>query len=305
MKHFLKKSVPIVIVLLISGLVFLGYSYVARNLKSFISGFTEENFGSQISISRISLRLPLCLELKNVKLGNSVDISSVRIYPSPASFLAGNRFIVSKVKIIDPVVRIKNGGSILKQKERRIFSKNLAATFFFSTIDIQNGTLVYERGKEDMLEFVRIKGTLESPGIYFSKGSNIRFVAKGFLKNKDSDFLSPLRISGHVEPDNVAKARLQASDIKLDTLGSIYTRYLSRRIKDGRVNLESDIQISKNNLIAECSLEGEDIVVKETTEQEINAPFVANFILLINFKGNLVKIKRLHGNFLKLILDLS
>lgn len=312
MRYFLKKAISIIIIILVSVSVFFGYTYATKNLRSFVSRFSEENFGVQLSIGHVGLRLPLCLELKDVKIDDSIDIGSVRIYPSPASFLVKRGLIISKVKIIDPSVKIKKGdrkefiiADFLKKKERQASSKIPAPDFYFSKIQIRDGTLIYEAGKENMLEFVKLKVRIESSGVYLSRDSNLHFAAKGFLKNKDSGFLSPLSVNGYIQPGNITKARLRASDIKVDTLPSIYAKYLRGVIKEGRINLTSDIQISRNNLIAECYLEGENLILTKDLEQRIDAPFIASFILLINFKSSLVKIKRLRGNFLKLIFKRS
>ena len=310
MRHFLKKAIPIITILLISGFVFFGYNYTIDNLKAHLSCLLEANFDVKPSIGFVGLRLPLSLELKDVRIGDSVSVGSVRIYPNPASFLLKNKLIVSTVKIIDPVVKIKIGEdrkiispNFLKKREKKVSSETAAPNFYTSKMHIENGTLIYNEGKEGMLEFVKIKANIEGPGIYFSKGNSFRFAIKGFLKDKDADFLTPLKTDGILEVSDVIKLKLQATDISVDTLGPIYSKYLSSVVEKGKLDFKSDVQISEANLIAKCFLEGEDIVFKKDPDKKIDTPFVATFYLLINFENRIVKIKNLQGNFLKLIFD--
>ena len=86
--------------------------------------------------------------------------------------------------------------------------------------------MIYEKEKENILEFIGLKGVLERPGFYFSKNNDIRFAATGFLKNRDSDFLSPLKINGYMESDEVMKVKVGTADIKqeLKTLEGLRNR---------------------------------------------------------------------------------
>ncbi len=261
----MRKIAPVVVILLISGLGFLGYIHATENLKLFISGLLEENFDAGVSIGYIGLGFPICLELKDVKINDSVDISRMRIYPNPASFLLKNSFD------------------------------------FYCTKILIHG----DKGEGSRLEFAKVKGSLRGPGVYFSKDDIFQFAARGFIKNRGTDFLSPLKIKGHLDPRDIIKARLYASDIKLDTLGSIYDKYLRRGMQGCRVDLESDLEVSRNSLAARCSLKGKDIVLKKDSGQDIDMPVAASFILLINFKNNLVKIKDLQSNFLELVINQS
>jgi len=270
MGNFFRKTAPIIAILLISGLVFFGYIHATKNLKSFLLRFSEENFNTELSIGYIGFGFPVCLVLKDVRVNDSVNIHSVRFYPNPASFLLKNSF-----------------------------------NFYCTKIDIQSNILMHDEREKNQLEFVKVKGTLKGSGIYLSKDSVFRFTAKGFLKNRNTDFLSPIKINGLVDPRDAIKARLKANDIKLETFSAIYAKYLSRGLKDGRIDFESDIQISKNNLTAKCFLKGENIKLKKGIEQKTDMPFVASFILFVNFKDNLVKIKNLQGNFVKLIFGRS
>ena len=308
MRDIFKKITSVFIIALVCFSLFFGYHYAAKNLTSFISAFLNENFDTKISIKKAGVGFPLCLELKDVKIGEAINIKSVQVYPDPRSFLLKNRAIVSTVKIVNPVVEIKKERAassyipdFLNRREKKDSSVISEPGFYFSKIQIENGSLIYKAG-EDIIEFVDIKGNIENPGIFFSRENPCQFTATGFLKNKDSAFLSPLRIDGFVEASSAIKARIELSGIRLDGLGPLYGKYLSQLIEEASFDFKSDIQFSKKNLLARCFLEGKDIVLKKGEGQRLDRAIEASFILLVNFRNNLVKVKNLQGNFLKVIL---
>ena len=284
----MRKVVYIILLLLAVASLSVGYHYATEHLESFVSRFLEENFEENISVASVGIGLPFCLELRDVKVNDSVDIRNIRLYPNPKSFLTKKDFMVSKVKVIDPVVRIKKKGrrgfqvpDFLKKGEGLNSLKGSNSSIHFSKIYIKNGTLIYEHKEGQDFQLVKIKGRINSPSLCCPGKRIFEFDASGFFKNKDSDSLAPLSLTGIAGSDDVINARLQVSDIKL----------ASRLIKDLNVDLKSDIEISKNTLTARCFVEGE------------NMPATGSFLLLVNFKNNLIKIKNLQGNFLKHILN--
>ncbi|MBU4422120.1 hypothetical protein KKB41_04190 [Patescibacteria group bacterium] len=302
-----RKIIPILLIGLIAWAGFFGYNYATGRLERFISKFSQENFDANISVGSVGIGLPFCLELKDVRIDDSISVKKVCIYPNPTSFLLKGKLIVSSVKIIDPFVRIKQKSAkspmipdFLKKKEKS--SGSHALGFYFSDIRVKNGALIYDRESKGILEFVKINGKIKGSAGCFSKDNVFEFAGIGFLKNKDSDFLSPLKIDGFFGSDGIVKTKLQAFDLKLETFGSISGRYLSRLVKEGRVDLKSDVEISKKRMVARCLIEGDSIVLKKKPEEKIDTPIVASFILLVNFKSKLVKIKNLEGNFLRVIL---
>ncbi len=307
MRAIFKKIAAVFITTLACFSLFFGYRYVTKNLTSFISTFLNKNLDTKILIKKAGIGFPLCLELKGVEIGEAINIKSVQVYPDPRGFLLKNRAIVSTVKIVNPVLEIKKERKprscipdFLNRREKKYASGISEPKFYFSKIRIQNGSLIYETG-EDIIEFVDIKGNIENPGIFFSREGPCQFAATGFLKNKDSGFLSPLRMDGFVEAGSAIKARVELSGIGLDRLGPLHGKYLSQLIEEASFDFKSDIQISKKNLLARCFLEGEDIVLKKGEGQRLDTAIEASFILLVNFRNNLVKVKNLQGNLLKVI----
>jgi len=308
MRDISKKIAAVFIIALVCFLLFFGYNYATKNLTLFIGTFLNENLDVKISIKKARVGFPLCLELKDVEIGEAINIKSVQVYPDPTGFLLKNRAIVSTVKIVNPIVKIKKEKApssyipdFLNRREKKDSLVISEPGFYFSKIRIQNGSLIYEVG-EDIIELVDIKGSIENPGIFFSREGPCQFAATGFLKNKDAGFLSPLRMNGFVEANSAVKARIELSSIRPDGLGPLYAKYLSQLIEEASFDFKSDIQISRKNLLAKCFLEGKDIVLKKGEGQELDTVIEASFILLVNFRNNLVKVKNLQGNFLKVIL---
>lgn len=303
-----KKIIVVIFILSICAGIFFGYSYVTKNMHVFASRFLEENLSAKISVGGVAITFPLCIELKDIDIEDSLHIRSAKLYPNLASFFSEKKVVVSTLKIIDPVIRITGDKKarfiipdFLKDRKSHAGSNDSKLNFYFSKIRIKNGTVLY--GKEgNILEVVDIKGVIENPIIFSSGKDMCRFAATGSLKNRDSDFLSPLSINGCVEHDATIKAKVHISDVRFPTFGRLYEKYMYRFIKDGKVDLESDIRISKKSLMAKCFLQGKDVVLRNAEEKKLDIPVVASFIVFANFKSSLLKIKNLEGNFLKAIL---
>lgn len=302
MRQYFGKVALIITVLLLAAVIFFGYTYAMKNLESFLLKTSRENFAAELSIGKISIRFPLCLELRDIRINDSADIKSMQIYPSPASFLLKKAFIISMIKFTDPVIKIDKGRgrgagiSNLNDAIEKITAPEISAMdVYIRRLYIHNGTLIFTAGKNNTFEFIRIKGIIESPGFYFSKNKDYLFRLAGFLKNRESDFLSPSMITGRIREDRVIDAEFRTSDVKINTLGDIYTKYLERFAGEGRLNFDSHMQISKSDMKMKCSFVGGDV----------HAPLRASFFLLFNFKNNIVKIENIEGNLFNLILDQS
>lgn len=312
LRHIFKKSAFIIVILCTSALIFLAYRFWTSNIKARLLQLSKEALNTEVFIGQAYLRFPACLELKDIKVSNSIDIPSVRIYPSHTSFFIKNKLVISRISVINPVIRIKKEDAakwsvadfskIKAQDQVRDF---LLPGLSLSRIYLHDGTVMYDKGGDNELEFIGIKGDIESPGFYFSKDNAVNFAMSGFLKNKETDFLSPVKISGRAAADSTIKVRLEIDDIKIATLGATYDKFLSRVIREGRFDLDSDIQISKTSLTAKCLLEGEDIIFKKGLDKEMESSLLASFVLFLSFKNKLLKFKNIQGNLFKLILNRS
>ena len=309
MRDIFRKIILALIALSIIVLLFFGYTHATKNLSAFVTRFLGERLGAKISVGHVRIGFPLCVELKDVKIDDCVDIEKAQVYPNLAALFFNNKTLVLAVKIVNPVVKLG------KEKKKKFLvadflnknkgaSKKFGTNFCVSSIDIKNGTLIYD-GEKDALEIVNIQGSIRNPGIFFADNNICQFIVAGFLKNRDSDFLSPLKIEGLVGTDSAVKARLQASDVKPESFGLVYAKYLSQVIEGGRVDLKSDIQMSGGKLVAKCFLKGEYVLLGREQGQEPKESLELSFVLLANFKNKLVKIKNLQSNFFELIFSKS
>jgi hypothetical protein len=312
LRNISKKGIFIIIIFCVSAVIFLGYRFLAGSIKARFLESSKDFLNAEISIGQASIKFPVSLELKDIKISDSIDIQSVRIYPNPASLFAKNKLMISRINVINPVIRI--GKETLAQAMAAGFSKanpsgsvrDLSLSgVLLSRIRVHNGTIIYDEEGRNELEFIDIKGGIESPGFYFSKDNSVDFSMTGFLKNRGTDFLSPAKISGKIGINNTARARLEIDDVKISSLGDVYEKYLSRVVKEGRLDIDSDISISRASLIAKCLLEGEGIILKKGPDKELKSPLLASFVVFFSFNSKLLKFKNIKGNLFKFILNRS
>ncbi len=311
MKHIFKKTIYLAGILLIIGLILLGYNYTARNLKSYAVSALEKSFGAKLSIAHMRISFPFCLQLKGVKINDTISIAKVYIYPSPASAFFKKTFIFSSIKALEPVIKIKKGRYESFGGFRQLghtteqFPKDSKTVFYVSRIDVENAAVIYEEEDGTRIELVKINAHLKSPYTYLIAGRLLNFSASGFIKNKDLQAsLSPLHIEGWIKGDYTVKAKLEAQDVSLETMGSLYQKYLKQNVEKGSLNLNSKISISKNGLKADCFCKINDIILKDAA-QKISAPLIASFILGFDFKDKAIKIDNLQTNLLSLLLSKS
>ena len=311
MQPFLKKTIYLAVIFIIAlGLAF-GYNYAAGNLKSFVAKTLETSFGAKLSIAHIRMSFPLCLQLKDVKINDTITIAKVYIYPSLESVFLKKTFIFSDIKIAGLVIRVKKGEDdnfpypkVLKNNTPGSSSKDSKTLFYVSRIDIENGAFIYDSGDGNKVEIVKINGNFKGPHVYFAGSNPFSFKIESFIKSQSSDALSPLRISGLITKEFVIKAKLKAQDVALENLGELYNKYLEAKLTGGSLNLDSKIIISKNNMKADCFCRINDIMLKDAA-QKISKPFIASFILGFDFKDKAVKVDNLQTNLLSLFFNRS
>nr|MBU1328261.1 hypothetical protein [Candidatus Omnitrophota bacterium] len=311
MKPFFKKTIYLSAIFTVIGLIVLGYTYTVRNLKSFVAKELEKSFGAKLSIAHMRMSFPLCLQLKGVKINNTITIAKVYIYPSPASAFFKKTFIFSNIKILEPVIRMEKshyenfaGFTQFKNDTINLPSKNSKAVFFVSRIDVKNATIIYEDEDGIVIKLVKIDANLKSPYVYLMAGRLLNFNASGFIKNKDSDIFSPLCLTGWMKGDYIVKARLKAQNVGLATLGPVYEKYLKQKVEKGSLDFTSRILISKNDLKADCFCRINDIILKGAVSK-LHMPLIASFILGLDFKDKAIKIDNLQSNLFSLLFNKS
>lgn len=311
MKPLFKKSIYIAAIFIIIALIFLGYTYTAGNLKSFVAKELEKNFGVKLSVAHMRMSFPLCLQLKGVKINDTITIAKVYIYPSLASAFLKKTFIFSGIKILEPVIRIKKGHyesfagfGQFQNDTIDSSSKSSKAVFFVSGIDVENAAIIYEDENGAGIEFIKINAHLKSPYSYLMTSGLVNFNASGFIKNKDTDALSPVRLTGRIKKDYTVKAKLMAQDVGLRALGPVYEKYMKRTVENGSLDFTGRILVSKNDLKANCFCSINDIILKDAVTK-LSVPVIASFILGFDFKDKAIKIDKLQTNLFSLLFDRS
>lgn len=311
MRHQIKKRIYILGIFFIVLAFLFGYNYAASNLKSFVTSTLEKSFGARLSIAHMRISFPLCLQLKGVKINDTIAIAKVYIYPSPEAMFLKKPFIFSSVKIVEPVIKIKKGENdnfayikALKNDTSASLMKDSKTVFYISRIGIEKGIFIYDNGNKNKVELVKINGDFKGPYIYFAGNKPFSFKIAGFIKNQNSDILSPIRIVGLITRTFMIKAKLEAQDIALETLGEVYLKYFQASVTRGNLNLNSRILVSKNDLKADCFCRINDIILKNAANK-ILTPLIASFILDFNFKNKAVRIDNFQTNLLSLLFSRS
>jgi len=310
MKLLFRKVLYIAAIFIILAALFFGYNYAAGSLKSFVADALEKNFGAKLSIAHMRISFPLCLELKGIKINDTISVSKICVYPSPASIFFKKIFIFSNIRIIDPVIRVKKGENdnfasfdTLKDNTPADGRNDSKTLFYVSRIDVENGTFIYDLGNS-AFEFVKIKARIRNPDLHIAGNKPSVFKMTGFIKGNGPDILSPLRAGGIITRRLMIKARLQIDGVAVENLGNVYENYLKSRIVKGNLNLNSRILVSKNGLKADCFCRINDIILKDTA-QEVSAPLIAKFILGLDFRNRALRISNFQTNLLSLLLSKS
>ena len=308
MKYLFKKTLYLVLAFIVISALFAGYRYASKSLRMFAAKAIEDSFGARISIAHMKVRFPLCLQLKGIKINDTIEIAKVYIYPSPASLFAGKTLVFSKVRIVEPVIRIKSSRQhgledLFVQKDTKALAQR-PASFFVSAIQIENSSFIYDIDGQAGVEIVKLSGNIKANITDAVRSPRLNFKFKGFFKEGGSGKAAPLRVTGIVTRDSAIKAKLQARGVSLEVLGPLYERFLKVKVGKAALNLDSRIIVSKNNLKADCFCKINDIILKDAATQ-ISAPLIATFVLRFDFGNRAVKITNLQTNLLSLIFNRS
>ena len=297
MRSVIRRITPACIIVFICIFVFFGYRYALNNIKAALLKNVKQNFNTEISINDIKLSFPLCLELRDIEIEDAVAVPLLRIYIAPATFLLRNNIFISEISIIDPIIRIekqkrpiRNISGFFRFDSNKRMSKQQTTRFYLSNINVKNATFIYKDLKGNDFRFVNIKANLRSKASVFSRHIDSYFAVEGKLKNKGTDFLSPLKIKGQIVKGGTVKAKLSIKQVFIDTLNPVYAKYLKSIVKKDKLNFQSNIRFLNDTIAAKCFIDGEGTSV------------VASFILLFDFKDKILKIRNFKGNILKLIL---
>jgi len=286
----------------------LGYQRWIDRAGLHIEHFLETILNEKCYINKLKLDLPLRLELDGIGIGDYAFIERAYIYPRLSISFFKKQPIIFTLKILNPKVRLTGTDSkwypdihFLDTAKPFMFENGLASVFNITDIYIINGSLIYDLGSGRLLEFMDIKGDIRNFDAYLYKKSPLYFSATSSLKNYNTDVSATIGLDGTMALNGEIDAFLRLRDVSIFTLGNFFSKYLEGLIKNGKVDIDSKIRFSKNFLVADCNLESRDLKLEKEIDKNIGTPIVASFLLLVNFEKNLVKIKALKGNFLKVL----
>lgn len=303
MHRVLKRFSFTILIILLSGAVFLGHAYFTKSFRSFILSSLKNTFKTEdVYVGYAGLGMPLNLELRDIKIKNAITIKRVNIYPNPATIFFKDKIVATSIKITEPIV---NYNEIKKEPFYTHRDGNSNIIFCFSKVIVENGNFIYALDDGKTIEFCRIKCILEGPGIYFTDANPFVFKAMGFLKNHGTNFLSPFQANGVVTKKGIAKIKLKAIGMDCESLGPIYTRYLKGIVTKARIDFYSNMLISSKGLNAKCYLKSEKSTFKGEQVLNITDPLAVSFVLGIDFARNIVKIRSLHMNLLNIFSGIS
>ncbi|MFH1479356.1 MAG: hypothetical protein ABIG92_06270 [Candidatus Omnitrophota bacterium] len=307
MKHLSKKFIVLSVICIAGILIFFGYYRATSNIKRIFSDFSKKTFNAEFNIRHIHIRFPLCLSLEDVRMGDTVEIRSIVIYPNFTTSLLNKKNIAININVSEPVIRYKKGdhqeasiAEFIENKRKLFFDDLNLLSFYFSSINIDKGTFLYDDDSKDYLKVTDVEGAFRRPRFYFAKRGDFSFALKGFLENKDDSSLSPIKIRGTLSSINSIEAKLVIEDIRLNTFSS-YTKYLSNALKEGSLDFKSDINVIGSDVVANCVLEAKDFVLKKGVAWDAKPPFVATFVVLGSLKDRFLKIRGLQGNLISVL----
>lgn len=309
-----KKIIFLSIVLIIVGLLIFGYIFFATKSKAFVADFIKKGITENVSIGYIGIEYPLRIALRDVKIfqrestekKDIVKIDRVYIYPHPVLSFK-NRILISKVDIIHPVIAVTRGtdGSFNISIPNGMLKAQQSRNLFISRIDLEDGRLQYLDKKLNNgfnLDLENIDARFDSISFPFGQGTS-RFRLFADIKGRQSH-PATLSLNGYIKmQDKSLKAKLSIEDFNVNTLESLYKRYLGGFVKEGVLNCYSRLDLQNQTLKADCRLN----IERASFVKDINISpadnMVAEFSLTMNLKDNTIKINNVKGNLFEVLFD--
>ncbi|MDD5594961.1 MAG: DUF748 domain-containing protein [Candidatus Omnitrophica bacterium] len=140
MKILIKISVWVLVVLLVL-LVSVGI-FIRLNGKKILLDQIRENLQLEASLESISLRLPLTVELKGLKLGELASFERISLTPNLLGFLAG-KIVIANLTLENSRINLikSNNGSINLPKLKQ---GGTPPQIFITGLVVRNGNLIYD-----------------------------------------------------------------------------------------------------------------------------------------------------------------
>ena len=292
----MKLGIKIVIILLVILILLFStvYIFIAIKGKSFLAQKLEDALKKEVSIAYLGLKLPLALEIKDLKIKELANVDY--IYASVQPFgLLGGKIILNEVKILRPEINwvrrppasaeVKDGpiGS-METEDKPVSSIERALT---QTKELLNSPRRKDRQPPPIIiKYLTVEGgtinftdqTISEPGIQITLKELLVDVDNLYLlpKSAVTNFQLTAKIPWQEDSEEGTvytsgwinlyrkdiQARLEIEGIDGVYLHPYYSQWVdleNSRIKEANLNLTSDIQGQNNDIVVQCRLELTDI----------------------------------------------
>lgn len=278
-----KKGLKIFLILMLLLVILFVFIYVFLSIKAkpILISQLEKSLNRKVDIDRVILIPLLNLEIKNLGIEGILEAESVFVSPNIFGILSG-KLTLSKLKISKPKFDFKRE----KEREEKILfldrkeAEKVSLTFparkiFLQKVIIEKGyvnfsdTVIRPEGINLIVKELNLK--IENLEVPF-EGEVSRFSLKGLIPWRDEEQKGRIEATGWID---LYRKDMQA-DLMIEGIDGVYmspyySEYLSPEnlgIEKATLNLSSQIQSHKNDLIANCQLELTDLSFKERLPED-------------------------------------
>lgn len=295
MKNWDKIFKIIAIVIIVLSFV---YTFFLIEAKNIIARSIEQASGHKTTISSLKINPPLNLEIKGLEIERLLRVGYIYVSPSIPSLLFG-RIALNKVKIVNPQLtyqRIPAPVAVPDDSTPAVGAGLIVATAPVTAPASEGGgqnkvfpisikSLKVYSGKLDFIDSTATTGTIK----FTIK--DLFFYATN-LATVNTEAVTNFSLKGNIswntgEPDGKLLAQGWINSHKRDMLATLkvenidaivfypyYSTWVdlgAARIEKAKLNFNSNIKGTNNNVDAVCHLELADIVRKVRTSEEAQA----------------------------------
>ena len=269
--------------------------YIRLNGKKILLDQIQKNLQLEASLESISLRLPLTVELKGLKLGELASFKKISLTPNLLGFIAG-KIVIANLTLENPRVHLikSNNGSLNLPK---LNEGGAPPQIFITGLVVKNGKLIYD---DRFISAQGLKTALGSIDCSISKvmlpltslKTNLDFSAN--LEDPQGKILGNLSGKGWVDfgPKDM-DLNLAAKGLDVVYFAPYYGEFLStKKLLSAKLNLTSACKAKNNDLAIITDFKLSDMVyAQEEARQEGELPQL-NFMksaldLFTDANGNL------------------
>lgn len=285
MKNWKKIFIIVAFLIIIAS---IAYSYLVFKGRFMLADKLGQVFGGKVNIGQVIIKPPFNLEIKDLEIGDLVDIESIYISPSIPYLLSGkialNKVIITHPKIncerSQPLPQAVNGNVLVpdapkleKPKETAAAKDNLQLVI--KSLKINSGEINFTDHTSDLktVTFVLKNIDLDLVNLNtFPVNVPANFKLNALLPWKSKEPDGKISLDGWV---NLFKKDMLAN-LKIENIDAIafypyYSNWVDlekARIEKAKLNFSSKIKGENNDISAQCHLELADIVRKVRAPEE-------------------------------------